>query len=140
MSCFSAFLTLQRAFFVPMTEWLQWPYRLIDVYHVTMLSLNLSLTVHYFCTKIGSFTWGISIKIVLKLFFCAHFPFFEILYFNSLLYLMLLTLLHIETWKESRGHESCGAGLHGYVWWWGWSLLVVCQIYEMSGPISCPIR
>ena len=44
--------------------------------HVTKLSIYLSSIVHYFYTKISSFTLGLSIKIVLE-YFCPLVFYFE---------------------------------------------------------------
>ena len=40
-----------------------------------------------------------------------------------------------ETGKKSWNDESCCACVCWHVWRWGWSLLDVCQVYEVFGSI-----
>ena len=49
--------------------------RQTNFYHVTKFSLFLSFTVHYFCTKISSFTRVLSIRFVLGCFYLLTFYF-----------------------------------------------------------------
>ena len=53
-----------------------------NLYHVTKFSLYLSFTVHYFYTKINSFTQFSIRKNSFELFLSAHFRFLEILNLN----------------------------------------------------------